>query len=481
MRNGALLEGGRYWYYVSNMSVREVELTERQYQIDGDIDYCDPTKPITDACPFLPGQQVNLLDVPMDRGCSQSSSRSSYGFTLNPEDRFRNPTSPPPMDSILGTYDETRARAAPSPTPRWSPSEAVSLHPAELTTQNLSSRSSWLRLRRKSTRSASALRSSTVFEDTPMRDTRSASDERVRDARTTSALTDHLNGSHKDWSCTTRRLASRSSVKQFMHSSDVKSTEVHGSSMRLPEITKHSQSRALPFRYSQSWFLDSDDSESDYSAADDDHVLDHADPHFSTPEIIDERGTHMHAIHDDHQSSGVSKSLSSPLLEPRRSTSVSYRTSEMFSSTASCTTGITMSPSHLGQPHTPLISDFGQHYSLGPSSLERASDYFDAPPISTSAAATHPSHPPSLHLDASLAAGHAHDFDRVDHASTLTLQLPAKCGMSPRARSPRADDLPSEQTSGAELVRAWNDGAVERKSNLQELIDDLGYLGDLIA
>ena len=69
-------------------------LTVRKYQIDGD-DYHDPNVPSTSICPSLPGQTVNILEVPvqdlsptaMDSSCSNASLESSV-FTLDPQAKY---------------------------------------------------------------------------------------------------------------------------------------------------------------------------------------------------------------------------------------------------------------------------------------------------------------------------------------------------------------------------------------------------------
>ncbi|KAI9817517.1 MAG: hypothetical protein M1827_001127 [Pycnora praestabilis] len=82
-RDGGLKMGGTYWYY---------------YQLDGDVEYSDPAQPCTTACPFLPGQPVNILEVPIEtdvdfttwRGDPTSSSHVTTR-TLNPEDKYLAP------------------------------------------------------------------------------------------------------------------------------------------------------------------------------------------------------------------------------------------------------------------------------------------------------------------------------------------------------------------------------------------------------
>ncbi|KAF2492323.1 hypothetical protein BU16DRAFT_564779 [Lophium mytilinum] len=88
-RNGALKMGGTYWYY---------------YRIDGHDECHDPSQTSTTFCPLLPGQPLNVLEVPYDsRSRSNSASSTSSGVhTLNPEDKYLNPRPAPlPLPKII--------------------------------------------------------------------------------------------------------------------------------------------------------------------------------------------------------------------------------------------------------------------------------------------------------------------------------------------------------------------------------------------
>lgn len=101
-RDGGLKMGGTYWYY---------------YVIDGDIDYHDPAEPSTSLCPLLPGQMVNVLNVPVQgkvifggsRNVS-SSSLDSAVFTLDPKDKYL-----PPGVRRATTTSAVHARKPPLP------------------------------------------------------------------------------------------------------------------------------------------------------------------------------------------------------------------------------------------------------------------------------------------------------------------------------------------------------------------------------
>ncbi|KAK2742624.1 hypothetical protein FQN55_007743 [Onygenales sp. PD_40] len=83
-RTGGLKMGGTYWYY---------------YQLDNEVDYFNEAEPVTTACPFLPGQPLNVLNVPIHLPSSQRDSspvpQTSNQETMNPDDKYMNPRAPP--------------------------------------------------------------------------------------------------------------------------------------------------------------------------------------------------------------------------------------------------------------------------------------------------------------------------------------------------------------------------------------------------
>lgn len=66
------------------------------------MEHFNEAEPITTKCPLLPGQPVNVLNVPIilpdsrshGRSSSSSSQKSDYR-TMNPEDKYMNPRKPP--------------------------------------------------------------------------------------------------------------------------------------------------------------------------------------------------------------------------------------------------------------------------------------------------------------------------------------------------------------------------------------------------
>ncbi|KAF2964975.1 hypothetical protein GQX73_g8601 [Xylaria multiplex] len=103
-RRGGLKMGQRYYYY---------------YEVDGSTEIHNPSLPTTTTCPFLPGQAVNTLDVPLERrtrlkSASMNSLRNTDYKTMDPVDRFTTPR--PPL--IPGHRREFRIASASSILPK---------------------------------------------------------------------------------------------------------------------------------------------------------------------------------------------------------------------------------------------------------------------------------------------------------------------------------------------------------------------------
>ncbi|KAI1104231.1 hypothetical protein F4804DRAFT_307794 [Jackrogersella minutella] len=89
-RHGGLKTGQTYYYY---------------YELDGSTETYDPSMPTTNACPYLPGQTVNTLEIPQERlsrirSASMNSLRITDYKTMEPMDRFMTPRPAPPVPSL---------------------------------------------------------------------------------------------------------------------------------------------------------------------------------------------------------------------------------------------------------------------------------------------------------------------------------------------------------------------------------------------
>ncbi|KAL1857394.1 hypothetical protein VTK73DRAFT_8101 [Phialemonium thermophilum] len=99
-RNGGLKMGQTYYFY---------------YELDGSTETYDPSLPYTNTCPYLPGQTVNTLWVPVEqslrkRSASLSSMRDADLKTMDPRDKF---STPRPAPLAPGAWDPQRLGTAP--------------------------------------------------------------------------------------------------------------------------------------------------------------------------------------------------------------------------------------------------------------------------------------------------------------------------------------------------------------------------------
>ncbi|KAH3943788.1 hypothetical protein HBH98_074970 [Parastagonospora nodorum] len=107
-RNGPLKMGGTYWYY---------------YKVDDDDECHNPSEPSTTFCPLLPGQRLNVLELPTEGHCRNNSAPSD-GFTRNPSDRYLNPVPPKPLR--LSPHSGKASQNSPLPLPSpWAPRSAT--------------------------------------------------------------------------------------------------------------------------------------------------------------------------------------------------------------------------------------------------------------------------------------------------------------------------------------------------------------------
>lgn len=156
------------------------------------------------------------------------------------------------------------------------------------------------------------------------------------------------------------------------------------------------------------------------------------------------------------------------------SISSSYNTTDNFSPGLAPSTINTdgMSPYHLPQPETPSISEFGDNNLVSQYELQDPESNVIEPDKL-------PLH--RLRLDSSESMHNAaypgfqgYSLLKAEYESALTLRklpsnpLTANC------------EPPFKNQASTDLVHSWNDGSQHRMSLLEELVDDLGYLGELI-
>ncbi|KXX73583.1 hypothetical protein MMYC01_208743 [Madurella mycetomatis] len=99
-RTGGLKMGHTYYYY---------------YELDAASEAHDPTQPSTNTCPYLPGQTVNTLWIPVEQSCrkrsaSLTSLREEDFKTMDPASKF---VTPKPASTPTPTETSRRLGTAP--------------------------------------------------------------------------------------------------------------------------------------------------------------------------------------------------------------------------------------------------------------------------------------------------------------------------------------------------------------------------------
>ncbi|RGP77870.1 hypothetical protein FLONG3_4046 [Fusarium longipes] len=87
-----------------------------QYELDGSVETHDPALPSTTACPYLPGQAVNTLIVPVEqalrqRSASLTSLHTADLKTMDPESKY---ITPRPAPSVPANHIPYRVGSSPS-------------------------------------------------------------------------------------------------------------------------------------------------------------------------------------------------------------------------------------------------------------------------------------------------------------------------------------------------------------------------------
>ncbi|KAK2751006.1 hypothetical protein FQN57_000081 [Myotisia sp. PD_48] len=107
------------------------------YILDDDVDYHNESEPWTTSCSLLPGQSVNILNVPIHLPAvstlhhrnGSASSLATPKQTMNPEDKYLNPRTPPrPKLPRITTSPSTLSDRPDRLSPLPSPSHLVHIH-----------------------------------------------------------------------------------------------------------------------------------------------------------------------------------------------------------------------------------------------------------------------------------------------------------------------------------------------------------------
>ncbi|MCJ1250778.1 hypothetical protein MMC30_008006 [Trapelia coarctata] len=489
-RDGGLKMGGTYWYY---------------YELNGSIEYHNPAEPSITSCPFLPGQTVNVLEVPIQiqehnsrsPSASTSSLTSTYHYTLNPEDKYVNPappTSPIPYKSKIfaasadnlsqenqlervkpiplepvkeGSISNRRASSSCYDLP--SNDYGVSLPRSEPMSRQSSIWATFGELR--SVRSAGhALRMG--FDFGFERPTTSAGRPMEPIGRDSLVSTPRrpLSDAH-DPVCepATVGVDLRPVYEPFEFPEDIPQIDKRSSDVRLrstyallpgPQQSYDSTSELLSvFEKSRPSRSQVNDLASQFSLT---LVGDNiTDSRQFNP--MDTESSFDHSETGDRVC-GLPDDIIGPVQEKYHQTSSVYssvRSSQVISPSLTFSTALTgyMSPVHLGQPSTPMIDEFEE-------------SFFDLKLDSLLARCDEQPEDEAITHRANNRGFPGYNLPDVENLSALTLR---------NLQSTTPKDSPSKKKSSHDLVSSWNDGLTAPETGQEELLDELGYLGEVIV
>lgn len=462
--------GGTYWYYVSASKTGHVIAPAygSQYLLNGTTEFHDPNEPATSFCPSLPGQSVNILEVPVQAKNSihstpnsSTTSLDSLVFTLDPRDKYM-------------------------PLRRAATTSAVREKARLLDPTNVDTTTYVKRLRQIEDLSEPE----SPYEGAPLRRQRSVSSMFSKLRRTRSAGSGVKESSTirtgTSWS---RKLNSRSSLSRkgkleedgrevpkvpkipddllcmapcpkagnpLMSSKDVELSRTGSGCWQRPTTPSPSVKRT-PMKSN----TEHENGEGLASTAREDEANDLAPTLTNERTYIDNEVSYQTCTESSAYSTAPSEYFSPCLAS---NTTASGQTS----------------PIHLAQPDTPDLLDFNDEEIR----WKRDSDpdpqeiYY----IKLDDAQNHASSPstdpiPRLNDNQDhkphIPGFQGYSLPRHDQGSTATIKkLPSLDLMAPKKVAHR----PSMQ----HLVQSWDDGAEQRMENLSTMMAEMAYLGDLI-
>ena len=561
--------GGKYWYFVRspymNLALLPFRLYHIQYRLDGDLEYHNPAEPSTTSCPFLPGQNVNILDVPKqanEKGVRLGNeSIGSFGFdvyTMDPEAKYLNPK-PSVGNKARDPLVEVSFNTHPPPLARYSRMVAARSLPNLFSAASNKDTSAELSLPRTSASPAVSRRSSLLKVFQKRRVTKSAGCSDHQMVRYGSALfatepkdlsienpsrlqldTRLLKASGPQ-TVTLKRSPLRQSARPLSTETRAQArvnSEDHVTSILMVKVQEHFSARTI--RLSQKHLPNRDGSgslgalnhelpsipeSSSYTPLDQlrEHnsffVKEASDCLRQAPSIVGTDGlasipggrSSVHPISRNQPGSlDVEPApTSDPALEPHsdnffpsetsflhdesecdppsqeKSVSSSENPHEVFSPGLAASTTYTdaMSLCRLSQPITPVRSDFGEGLLDPRDDLD--SEKFSKTTVNDPGKLC----TESLHEQPFVMSEHTmyqasggfegYSLPEDRRSSVLTLRnLP-----DPTCTSPSGDSPFSPQAS-KDLIQSWNDGGEHRINNmtaLEDLMEDLGYLGEIIV
>jgi hypothetical protein len=507
------------------------KLINIKYRIDGDIDFHDPANPVTTSCPFLPGQVVNVLDVPAqavppsDLGRRESDPMEAAVYTMDPRNKYLKPRPmipsenrsrcPCPTASVTATEKNqlkswgANDRATPLPTPAACEAKV-----------SVGSGKVW---RRKAEASHAPFKHSIFATYQRIRGTQSevliGTQDWSRRPETTKrestvpskpfCVSNHQTASAHDLSCvkhisqnlgwdpqaTPMRIANSWSNPSFLDS-HYSSTErplqnrrsaynvpvtLAGSRQELsakasgtfhfrplePEKTRNSfapegraATQSIPFMSAAAKkAVDVDASHTITPTPVDDAAF---------PGTLDMEDGHCLRQNGSHRKPSFSGSASS-----------SYCTNENFSPGLAPNQDFldALPQYHLSQPETPSISEYGEDLleslTESESQLQSVQVRDEEAEIANLHGIAH--HGAANMYDAAYPDFFSYQLPQPEQGSNMTLKtLPS----NPLSTSEGHRRYGSKSIH--DQVRSWNDGSEHRMTALEALVNDLGYLGELI-
>ena len=473
-------------------------------------------QPSTTACPLLPGQQVNVLEVPvLARSTDETwnseptSCLSSFQFTLNPKDKFLTPTPPSlssqtsclmkaPMWAAVG--DNTQISSRPETAGGHTTSKAINTNPLSSFQSNSRRRFSGRRSEpsskpagvsqvtyhlRRSQSTGDCPRTSFAQTDCDFLDlaqtslvkTRSLNHSRLLSQQSSNEPVHHEQHSQDANKIYPADFQSGTSMNDTMNYSTVAqepTTELEysrpASSLSSQSITKSfanlnfiTQESTLPTDR-DAYRLDPYSSDpyagkSSWLSLDEGETRDFLLPEHDSDAYPND--AQYNSSNSENNGRRESYGLSEFFLEHTKSIA-SNRTSGIFSAISTTTTGQTgyMTPSYCSQPLTPTASEFGvlaiSNHQIDLSVLEEADEHS------------------TYHENGGF---EGYSLPENEHASALTLRNLTNA----TSRSSLRNSSSPQEKSGTKFVERWIDGSENNKTALQELVDDLGYLGTMIA
>ncbi|MCJ1395481.1 hypothetical protein MMC18_008367 [Xylographa bjoerkii] len=485
-RDGGLKMGGTYWYY---------------YQLNGDIEHHNAAEPWTTSCPFLPGQIVNILEVPIQvqdvthGRCGSASSLGSVHYTLNPEDKYlglRPPVAPRIRDSkvsVQAAWDSATVQkqqdidtgtllqaSCPTVTVKYRRTQSQS-HLIQLasggrrlcTSPWLSSNrtTSSLKIRRiRQTQSARTMGPATTDNDRPIsragtRNELTSSAFQSDSTFWASELPSRWESVIDDIDDTKQSFGDRTSASVCgnLHA-QLANDPVMEPQCVLPTPKRSSEAlNALVCRdYDADCTPTNDRLWPFHMAAADPFTYSEPDYRLSLDdsESADPTGiiVNLYAEVDDIVRSEEHHA---------ESASFSAGTSELFSPSLTSSTAYSgyMSPLHMGQPNTPETTEFEESFL----SLDH-----DTPlPRNTSSKVQIDDVCPDRAYLGSVGFG---GYNLVEHASALTIRSSA-----PNNAKTAVAATTYKAASSRDRVTSWNDGSPA----LEDLFNELSYLGEIIS